>query len=1368
MQETKFPCCIMAIISIIIMLQTLSVGLWIYTPIFENSSKGWKRFYIDILTVFVLTDPFDVKTPKLAVTYSTFCIAIITILLTLYLIWYERKYYQIPKVYLYVALALIDIVDTFLIIPAVNIVNHGIISLKYGFNIAFVQEIVVGSINFIFFLSTFLISTNLKSRSVVITNLLFPLFDDFSITLWIASTSIFSLFSAIFNYYEAWVFVIGDIFHLLMTLYICYKLHYIPYYEVWRNTLNMAFCITSIALDINYLVLYSFNLTYNYTVLVMIFSFVLGYLFSDFYFKLMIKEITEDLTYDPDIVDVKKYLESIGVGKSPSIAMMYISVGLTQICDYFIDGSLTEYILSKDDLSDATSIILQILTFFPFESEKMKRAFKIVDNRRKQKISDKFLLYQAYRIRLRRLVSDTRDTKFIYDKLAQKTKECKNVLNLFWDKQCHNDAYLFSVGKMIENLDLLFRTAISDIPNNVNIMNLYVDFLIECKCDFDEAISMQIKADQIYCGKNFNVDLSFHSFVNRFPRFIKDHYLDLKGNKILRCDRDEKILTKDSTPSSSSSDIDTEKSNAYANKLIRDANLRMALHGAVSNSKPKEINYTKILTTVLLIINIFDFIFLFEFIRMKLEWRKMSYENVGNLAYSTFYHIYSNIYIMCKFASDNFRYDTTQKSIGNFTFDNLLTETLIKRDASVPEKAYIAANNSKYYLKQLLDNIAKLAEGGNPFAISQTLIAHIEDYVVCKDGIPIGKIPVSLKDQLTASNYMVADIAGSMQQGNVFPNIFQDNDFCQKMSNDNETIRATYNSLDQLFDFFSRKSKRNSFYFLLMTVIIPSIVFVLTILFYTLAILTYHRGKNNIIKSMTSISSLDKDEAKQPLSLKIEDSSVQASSNVMNKKDIVIYLPIFVYSMLIIVILVFLSIGISAIGLDNKLSTILNWYYFSCSRIVISCQLGSSAIQMILLNGSLPQSIISFNNLTKIATKNLEKMNQENHYVLYGDGKSSGSLGFDDLLDQYQLSSQCSIDGDPQSLHDMYACSSVVQQMIVLRDIASSVIKDPLSFGGNLDSEVASNLVHILRYHLYPNVIKVTHRIGEVMEETFEKTMRILGILDILGLLCSVICFILPFFLTKVIMINYHTMLVLLQHISPKVITESSDILEFFSYSLKSTKGKMGRFKTIIYNTNECIIVLNPNLCIEIVNDSIASNLDYSSDQMLGQTIINFVVEDEKQRLLDQLDLIIRSNEKEYIEDHFDLINENNELIPFKVKMMGIYNENNQISSIVLSLNNERNDLEKQNAANIAKTRSEKLLNQIIPKEILPNLSVNNRENTLVFQDATIIYIKVAAFNEYSENLSPSETMKNLSKIFEDFDKLLVKYPNIRRIKTCG
>jgi guanylate cyclase len=81
--------------------------------------------------------------------------------------------------------------------------------------------------------------------------------------------------------------------------------------------------------------------------------------------------------------------------------------------------------------------------------------------------------------------------------------------------------------------------------------------------------------------------------------------------------------------------------------------------------------------------------------------------------------------------------------------------------------------------------------------------------------------------------------------------------------------------------------------------------------------------------------------------------------------------------------------------------------------------------------------------------------------------------------------------------------------------------------------------------------------------------------------------------------------------------------------------------------------------------------------------------------------------------------------------------------------------------------RSERLLLNILPKEIAPRLKDNHATIADSYADASILFADIVNFTPSSAELPPDEMVEMLNEIFSYFDSLLDKY-GVEKIRTIG
>ena len=286
-----------------------------------------------------------------------------------------------------------------------------------------------------------------------------------------------------------------------------------------------------------------------------------------------------------------------------------------------------------------------------------------------------------------------------------------------------------------------------------------------------------------------------------------------------------------------------------------------------------------------------------------------------------------------------------------------------------------------------------------------------------------------------------------------------------------------------------------------------------------------------------------------------------------------------------------------------------------------------------------------------------------------------------------------------------------------------------------LKDEIPANIAHNLRFHLYPNVMRATKRISDVMENLYDKDMNLQILFISIGAVCLVVIFTLPWYFRDFVIQNYRVLLMMLQHLPPQTIIDTPEILEFFTgKKKKGDKDKMSTSKSIIHDASECIIITNQNSVIEIVNKSVTDNIGLTPDQLLGQQIANFVSAKDQARLTSQIDLMMSGQGSAFWEDHIELVNDNNASVPFTITMIGMKDNDNssEIKSIVFILSNETEEIQKRADAEAAKAKSEKLLYQILPKSIVVRLNRGETDISFTIESATIFFIDIVKFSAYT------------------------------------
>ena len=103
---------------------------------------------------------------------------------------------------------------------------------------------------------------------------------------------------------------------------------------------------------------------------------------------------------------------------------------------------------------------------------------------------------------------------------------------------------------------------------------------------------------------------------------------------------------------------------------------------------------------------------------------------------------------------------------------------------------------------------------------------------------------------------------------------------------------------------------------------------------------------------------------------------------------------------------------------------------------------------------------------------------------------------------------------------------------------------------------------------------------------------------------------------------------------------------------------------------------------------------------------------------------------------------------------------NKQRANRLLATKNEQLDL--------ARRRSDELLLNILPSELVDELKEKGITRSRYHEDVTIMFTDFKDFTKISEQLSPTELVQEIDCCFRHFDHIIGKYPSIEKIKAIG
>lgn len=1373
MLKCKFPAWFNSITALYMSIQMLVIAIWPFSDPITRLSGKWKSVYKVFFKCIYFADPLNLESDHLIEVLVLTGICFTALNWLTFVVGYDMIYLKTPVPFLYMCAIFLDTCLPLVNVPAVYCAAHGIAALQYNYNKKLVIQTALG---FFCWLSSSLfiyISLVLKTRQIILIKLTFQMFDGIPFLIWFMSSTTLLVLSSVLRYFANWYFVALAIVHILLTCMMSYRLWFIPFYTLNRNKFFFAAACTGIAMDIYTIVMFFAQTTFNYTIIVFFIVGVIAYITSHFIFKFKINKIKDELTHKPENTDLTEYFDSLKFKRHPLKTMSYLVVGLAECCDYLADGSILDYLVNHGEGESIWCQTLQVLTFFPSDSTKLNAIFKKIRTLRNLHYNDRYLVYAVKKVQSQRLVSGSKDSLEIYGKLKLMNDQAKSNVKVFFDKTVCHSRYLTAINNYNEHVRRNFEYTLVNNPNNLRIIGEYVDFLIEATGDYDKALIQKIKHGMIQDGKNFNVDQSFRSLVAYFPKYLKNRIFDTKGKRILSKNQDEsKQSSNDSSSRGSVNFNEIETEEFVESSIIRESRVRLAFYRSIKDMRPKHVQVILQISLLTLIIGLAFFIGFYMEVKSLLSWRRNGTNDIANLAYSVFYSHYTHHFTLIEWAIRSGKFDNDWSKLGDLDADETLkNKNLVPDNMSYPMLMYYVLSQSRNYLNTFTQSIAELGKGDNNLNAARHFLEELAHLQVCAGGKIVANYTATLNDLLVFLPFDYNWIGGDFVLGQSKANIFEDDFFCQALGNMFTTSDQAHIVFEELLNYQTKQTEQTSktiMYFMIVgALLLFFIIFIPTILvcqFYIAMV-------NSALKMLLRLPQPTRESAKAPVMVEnlnsTESQMLQAS--IAEKPNFLVMVHI---SIFIVLIVLYVMLGLTAMDTNKNASKFVNWFYLSAKRMVTANEIGSNALEMIVLgDGRTQNNIISFADIHNRTEFMLKKLEETERTIYNGDSDTERMIGFDDTLDNLMIGETCHLEHNPDSVHEIYACNSLKNQMNFFGDVVTGVLRRYQIYNGSLNHEYAINLIHILEEHIFPNIVKTSEYIADLSKSSFDKQMITCLVYMILGIVLCIFYAAICLSYSKAMMTSWRVLMSLFQRLPPSTIVNNREILDFFTRNHKHKNDEiMSVSKSIVYKVSECIIITNENTSVQIVNESFTENTGMTPDQMLGQNIGNFMNPEDKERIENQIHLMVSGQVSAVWTDHIRIYNSMNKLLQFSLTMIGMKDKesSSKIESVVFILTNEEEELKKAKDAEIAKAKSEKLLYQILPKDIVIKLNRGETDISFVIPRCSIFFIDIVKFSAYASLLTPSEIMANLSLVFATFDKIMADYESITKIKLIG
>ncbi|OHT07667.1 Adenylate and Guanylate cyclase catalytic domain containing protein [Tritrichomonas foetus] len=1389
-QYIRIPGILYYLIFLFLLFQMIDVSLWhVHNPAIHSNEICNTTFkFIHYIAVFEPLQLDDNSTLVVFIVDTVICVIVVGILAAQFICYKQRRRFY--KQTLYFTRFILELIPIIMILPTATLVGKLFLQFFNNFNgITVVFFVIVLLENISFATIAFSVNSYIGISCYLPAS---PL-ASFELTPFIQMvviTPYFGLCNFVTGHFPEWLVHPIVIVHILFISTLLTQMIYRPFIRQSTNIYFSFLLFTQFFLDIFRLALnFTSNLSYKIVLVITFACIVIGIVIPSIFYPIQHKKILKSLvmanTDDNDIPtdeEREELFNALNLGKKESKAIMYFNFIIANYQKKFLDFFPAKYLLSHYHSNRVIACCIKIITYFPSQTRTLNLIYSDMTKRRNLNFKEIFLLFQVQKVKLLRQSSSSARAIERLKELKHNSKDLEITMQSFWSLHEADIINFSDISSKVTKSRAIWEEALNDFPNSLPYREEYGNFCIECESNFSGAILQKHICDLIEAGRSFNVDMCFKLFIRNFPDYIKKNILDLKGN-FMRTQKKKGSQSSNTnsntsgqsfnTSSTSFSELDDAMEEGIGRTLITHSRIRLALQRATENRKANSYMSFMVLTWALFFIGIIIFIVIYVYFNGYFDSRKANAERLENLALTRLY-LFTNI-LSCFYSWAN-RTNCANLDVYDDEFretDDQDAPTLMNKWTSWEYRNSQFGVDSRSKFTEFSAQIAELSlHGTDVYNYMSVMFSEDVNVSYCWNGKVAQRKGQTLVTALSYI-YIISDIV--LSEGNLDKWFFNSIRFCNILST-GQKFGAAFDTLKQTMakmatDEAKQATKVISKMQIAFCAGYIAVCFVVNIF----VSVRYVKEINTFAMMLLKMANDIKKEASKPLRKDVPDDEKNDGNGTVDVTGRVNIAIVFI----VFICLIYIINGILIVLQFNNIQ------YYNTQYQYLNLWTGDSMFRkpiLVEITLWISQQVATYNpmvvgnhflyenDLMKLIDEgftNIDKMTTS--LMQEGEGYPSAA-GVDDIIDNILLLEDCEPEVANPSYHEMYRCGSAQQLLNFFMNSVSTIRNRINTYGGMLNDELHSTLVHITSSHLVPKMNTIDDRFN-LMIATFRTKFEQI---HMAYFVCEIIIIIINLTLSMLFLqyLNkcYKVALSLVRRISPILLVTDDEMVRYLlETSKKDDNAEMSTDQGIIYNSASSVLCTEMNGIVEMINPAVSATLGFSPEQLLGQSIISVIHDDFKQQIINQLELMVNKQSTLIYEDHTVCITDDESSIPCAMTILGITNESgDEVTSFVILLRDESHLLQQQEEAEKAKKQSETLLYQILPRDIVIRLNQGEKDISFSVPSATIMFIDIVKFSDYAASLTPQEIMGNLSLLFAGFDEAISKHDLLIKIKLIG
>lgn len=1345
-------------------LQLIFTSLWPMDSFYEVNADKIKGFmyYAHYAMYFFPPNPSQNE----FVLTSVVLLAIVTATIVYYLsiFFYFKRTYRINTWSLYPANFIAICVDLVIVHPIATMVGISIVRVNDGESI-YIVALILGVIFYIVVMIWFMFANSLKSRSIYLHIDSNSMFEPTLYPTFIMISSVLVALQYLMTLMQDWTIVLLQILHFAFSFYVGARCVYYTYHLPENNALASALFTVCPLMDLVMIIIRFVPNTSEFVpIALMTGFFVLLCAVSMAFDTMLVKKVTSvlnDETIEGDF-DFGRYI------RHKRWAEVYLRVGFTQHCNRFLDWSLINYVLEK--YPDMIFQVMQIIAYFPSEIRKLNVLFNEVVKKERIAIYDRFLIYEVQNLRILRQYSASSEATETLTQMREMSEQVeKDVQNLIFDKE-PSIKRLEGIGMSTKNLIALWEKVLEIYPNNAKFYEVYSKFLIEACTDFHAGIRMKHKAEKVEAGHSYAVDRSFNYMVKALPQYLKKKIVNHRGNFIVKKNLNGSQSSNSIHSDKGTSDI-TENEESIGKQIITYSKLRIGLQNAVDGAPMWQTSTFPFIITLMIIATVLIFVFVNLHLQSIFQNRKNSMNGQILTSQMRFFTSIAIIAGQLKFANDTGRGDTIPQFLGEkmgLDYSDGLFSYLFESDPYSQTIVQWVSAAEGVFTGTMIEFGIMAGVGFHMYEFAESFLTNRVDSEVCLNGELTTKYKRGLNTIIQIAFYQLLDFSSYTGTDEWF----EGDPYCLLEMN----YRNYRNEFEYLFSTIHAdqhaKTDALTHELLVMIIVVPIVVFLIIsgpFMFYIITFMLQVKGYLGMFLIMET--NMKKEMSKYIV--RTADQSEDIDEIVSESK---VKTAVISYLLILSIAIGLLEWGIMFAMIWNarvihfNIKDVNFWQDYATIRLFDSVDSLHIILDSILLSGNLSQKHTQLNERIRKAVEFSTTALVQDQNILAGTSDVGSCANFDDELDNLNFVERCNPDIESSGDHDIYRCASTTNAMKIYDNYIVNIANNLNRTKGRFDSDEVMNLIHLGATHLWDRLLGTVTRLADLATVGYTLLVNQSNMFTAIGCVILILVIMLEMFIQGRMKLLTRSCLTLVKRISPFDVVNHKEIMKYLLHHVEAKKDTaMSVSRAAIHNSFDGISLLSLTGIIEIANPAMITTLGYKLDQLLGQNVSAFFKESDGQKIETQLNLMIKKETAPVYEDHLTCIDDSNSDVPVNLTIMLMKKPNiDEPHSFVMILRDERELVLKQREAEQSKLKSEQLLYQILPRDIVIKLNSGEKDISFSVASASIMFVDIQKFSEYAAGLTPSGIMEHLSTVFASFDQCAKKYHSLTKIKLIG